>query len=45
MAEYWLNLGESVFFEGHPLVDCISLLRDDILKIWNFHDPKKVSVY
>ena len=32
-------------FEGYQLVDCIARIRDDILKIWNFYDPLKVSVY
>ena len=43
--EYWRDLGESVFFQGHPLVDCIERIHDDILKVWNFNDPLKVSAY
>ena len=45
IAEYWLDLGDSVFFQGHRLVDCIARIHDDVLKIWNFNDPYKVSVY
>jgi hypothetical protein len=26
---------------GHPLVDCIARIHDDVLKIWNFKDPSK----
>ena len=44
IAEYWQNLGESVFFQGHQMVDCIARIHDDILKIWNFNDPLKVSL-
>ena len=43
IAEYWLNLGENVFFQGHRLVDCIARIRVDVLKIWNFNDPLEVS--
>ena len=27
------------------MVDCIGRIHDDVLKIWNFNDPSKVSVY
>jgi hypothetical protein len=37
--KYWRNLGESVFFQGHPLGDCIARIHDDVLKVWNFNDP------
>jgi len=40
--KYWQNLGESVFFQGYRLVDCIARIRDDVFKIWNFNDPRKV---
>jgi hypothetical protein len=33
-----------MLFDGHPLIVCIARIRDDILKIWNFYDPLKVSV-
>jgi len=42
MKKYWLDLGENVMFDGFRLVDCITRIRDDILKIWNFYDPLKV---
>jgi hypothetical protein len=42
-AEYWLNLGENVMFDGFRLVECIARIRDDVLKIWNFYDPLRVS--
>jgi hypothetical protein len=43
IAEYWLKLGESVFFQERRLVDCIARIRVDVLKIWNFNDPLEVS--
>ncbi|KAF8812865.1 hypothetical protein BYT27DRAFT_7085928 [Phlegmacium glaucopus] len=39
IAEYWLNLGRSSVFQDHYLIDCLRRIHDDILKIWNFHDP------
>ena len=44
VAAYWRGLGDSVFFQGYRLVDCIARIHDDGLKIWNFNDPFKVSV-
>ncbi|KAG6811661.1 hypothetical protein H0H92_006374 [Tricholoma furcatifolium] len=43
VEEYWLDLGQSSVFEGQILIDCIHRLHDDVLKVWNFHDPKGVS--
>jgi hypothetical protein len=40
--KYWRDLGENVFFQGHPLGDCIARIHDDILKVWNFNDPLKL---
>jgi hypothetical protein len=45
IAEYWRDLGESVFFLGHRMIDCIERIHNDVLKIWNFNDLIKVSVY
>ena len=45
MAGYWRDLDNNVFFQGHRLVDCIGRIHDDVLKIWNFNDPSKVSMY
>ncbi|KAG6808764.1 hypothetical protein H0H92_002979, partial [Tricholoma furcatifolium] len=39
VEEYWLDLGQSSVFEGQILIDCIHRLHDDVLKVWNFHDP------
>lgn len=41
--EYWIDLGKSIAFEGHILLDCLSRIHLDIIEIWNFHDPEKVS--
>ena len=45
MTGYWRNLDKSDLFQGHRLADCIGRIHDDVLKIWNFNDPSKVSVY
>ena len=45
IAEYWRNLGESKYFQGHRLVDCIARIHDDVLKVWNFNDPSKVNLH
>ena len=42
-VEYWRNLGRSSEFEGQILIDCIHRIHDDVLKVWNFNDPTKVS--
>jgi len=42
-AEYWRDLGQSSAFEGQILMDCIHRLHDDVLKVWNFNDPTRVS--
>lgn len=41
--EYWQDLSQSNAFDGQILIDCIQRLHDDVLKVWNFHDPGKVS--
>ena len=43
-TEYWLDLGQSVAFEGQTLIDCVRRIHDDILKVWNFHDPHEVCL-
>ena len=42
-AEYWLDLGQSSVFEDKILIECINRIHDDVLKVWNFNDPTKVS--
>ncbi|KAG6827995.1 hypothetical protein H0H92_009724 [Tricholoma furcatifolium] len=42
VEEYWLDLGQSSVFKGQTLIDCIHRLHDDVLKVWNFHDPKGI---
>ena len=43
-TEYWLDLGQSVAFEGQTLIDCVRRIHVDILKVWNFHDPHEVRL-
>ncbi|THU94343.1 hypothetical protein K435DRAFT_966870 [Dendrothele bispora CBS 962.96] len=40
--KYWVNLGMGTIFEGQILWDCVSRIHDDILLVWNFHDPDKI---
>ena len=42
-AEYWMDLGKSTVFQGRALIECVWRIHNDILKIWNFNDPLKVS--
>jgi len=42
-AGYWLDLGQSSAFEDKILIECINRIHDDVLKVWNFNDPTKVS--
>jgi hypothetical protein len=41
--EYWVNLGKSAVFKEHILFDCLSRIHLDIIEVWNFYDPEKVS--
>ena len=41
--EYWVNLGKSTVFMGHFLLDCLLRIHLDIIVVWNFYDPEKVS--
>jgi len=40
--KYWRDLGKSVVFQEHPLLDCIARIHDDIIQVWNFNDPLKL---
>jgi len=40
--EYWVNLGTSTVFQGEVLWNCVSRIHQDVLKVWNFHNPLKV---
>ncbi|KAG5732935.1 hypothetical protein E4T56_gene18100 [Termitomyces sp. T112] len=40
--KYWKDLGKSTAFQGHVLVDCLWCIHLDIIKVWNFRDPKKL---
>jgi hypothetical protein len=43
LAEYWIDLGQNVAFQGRKLIECLRRIYEDVLKVWNFHDPDKVS--
>ena len=43
LAEYWKDLWQSVAFEGGTIISCLRRIHDNILKIWNFNDPQRVS--
>ncbi|TFK70237.1 hypothetical protein BDN72DRAFT_958955 [Pluteus cervinus] len=40
--KYWLNLGTSATFKGQVLLHCIWRIYEDIIKVWNFHDPRQL---
>jgi len=40
---YWRNLWSSVDFTGHPLKDCLNVIHEDIVEIWNLNDRTRVS--
>ena len=40
---YWRNLWSSVDFTGHPLKDCLNVIHEDIVEIWNLNDKTRVS--
>jgi hypothetical protein len=37
-VEYWGYLFSGAF-TGRPLDQCIRVIHDDIVDVWNFHDP------
>ncbi|KXN81010.1 hypothetical protein AN958_06472 [Leucoagaricus sp. SymC.cos] len=41
-TEYWLDLGQSVAFEGQTIINSIRRIHDDVLKVWNFNDPNEI---
>ncbi|PPQ76599.1 hypothetical protein CVT26_012853 [Gymnopilus dilepis] len=40
--KYWRNLGQSIFFQGQTLKNCVWRIHDDILRVWNLNDPEKI---
>jgi len=36
--KYWSSISASVDFEGKKLDQCLAVLHDDIIKVWNIHD-------
>lgn len=45
IIEYWRTLLKSAVFRGHTLQECLQVIRKDIVDIWNFDDPGKVSTF
>ncbi|CCM01007.1 uncharacterized protein FIBRA_03055 [Fibroporia radiculosa] len=36
---YWKALATSSNFKGHTMWDCFHVIHNDIINVWNFHDP------
>lgn len=39
---YWNSLGSSQAFTGQTLESCLTVIREDITKVWNFEDEERV---
>ncbi|KAF8447265.1 hypothetical protein L210DRAFT_3525408 [Boletus edulis BED1] len=39
--EYWNMLLNSPVFRDHPLQECLQVIRQDIITVWNFNDPDR----
>ena len=39
---YWRNLWSSVDFADQTLGNCVKIIHDDIVEIWNLNDRNKV---
>ncbi|KAI5985705.1 hypothetical protein F5J12DRAFT_916223 [Pisolithus orientalis] len=37
--KYWSALGTSANFLGHTIQDCLRVIHNDIVAVWNFYDP------
>ncbi|KIN93099.1 hypothetical protein M404DRAFT_36403 [Pisolithus tinctorius Marx 270] len=37
--KYWSALGTSANFPGHTIQDCLRVIHNDIVAVWNFYDP------
>ncbi|KAI6152671.1 hypothetical protein BKA82DRAFT_4013083 [Pisolithus tinctorius] len=37
--EYWSALGTSANSPGHTIQDCLRVIHNDIVAVWNFYDP------
>ncbi|KAG1808963.1 uncharacterized protein BJ212DRAFT_1579820 [Suillus subaureus] len=38
---YWNALASSTAFKNHTIRECLHVLHDDIVAVWNFHDPHR----
>ncbi|KAG6371903.1 hypothetical protein JVT61DRAFT_8911 [Boletus reticuloceps] len=39
--KYWNMLLKSSVFRDHPLQECLQVIRQDIITVWNFNDPDR----
>ncbi|KIN93095.1 hypothetical protein M404DRAFT_950602, partial [Pisolithus tinctorius Marx 270] len=44
LQEYWSALGTSANSPGHTIQDCLRVIHNDIVAVWNFYDPCQVSI-
>ena len=42
MSGYWRNLWAGVDFADHSLKNCVNIIHDDIIEIWNLNDKTGV---
>jgi len=41
MSEYWRNLWSSLDFANQTLKNCVNIIHDDIVEIWNLNDKAR----
>ncbi|KIK56310.1 hypothetical protein GYMLUDRAFT_248055 [Collybiopsis luxurians FD-317 M1] len=40
--KYWKGLATSLHFPGKSLNQCLKIIHDDIINVWNFNDPDQL---
>ena len=42
MSGYWRSLWSNLDFADNPLKNCVNIIHDEIVEIWNLHDKTMV---
>jgi len=42
--KYWKTLMKNAVFRGHTMKECLQVIHEDIIAIWNFNDPDRCLV-